>query len=95
MAYAALAIHHPRPEHRDDLIGVMRETARRASAGAPGLIGMSSYADTRSGRLVGLSRWESLEALEAVLEPAIAGAAEYDRVWGEKPTDVLVLEELE
>jgi hypothetical protein len=26
-------------------------------------------------------------------EAAIAGAAEYDRIWADQPTDVLVLEE--
>jgi heme-degrading monooxygenase HmoA len=72
----------------------MLDARRRAAAGAPGLIEMTSYADTRSGRLVGLSRWQSLEALDAVLPTAIAGAAEYDRRWGERPTDVLVVEEL-
>jgi heme-degrading monooxygenase HmoA len=63
MTYAALAIHHPRPEHRDEWIQVMLGTSLRAAAGAPGLIEMTSYADTRSGRLVGMSRWESLEEL--------------------------------
>jgi heme-degrading monooxygenase HmoA len=94
MTYAALAIHHPRPEHRDEWIQVMLGTSLRAAAGAPGLIEMTSYADTRSGRLVGMSRWESLEALDAVLPTAMAGAAEYDKRWGERPTDVLVLQEL-
>jgi heme-degrading monooxygenase HmoA len=93
MAFAALAIHHPRPEHRQEWIEVMRE-AKRASEGAPGRLDMTNYADTKTGRLVGLSRWESLEALQAILPAAMAGASHYDELWGEQPSDVLVLEEV-
>ena len=93
MAFAALAIHHPRPEHRDQWIDVMRQRAG-TMVSAPGLLDMAGYADTNSGRLVGLSRWESKDALEAVIGAAIEGAAALDRLWADQPTDVLVLQEL-
>ena len=93
MPFAALAIHHPRPEHRDEWIEVMRQI--RSGAAPPGLIHRTGYADTKGGRLVGLSRWEFREALDAVIGAAIAGAAALDAIWADQPTDVLVLEELE
>ncbi|HEX7114206.1 MAG TPA: hypothetical protein VF193_03660 [Steroidobacter sp.] len=91
MPFAAIAIHHPRPEHREDWMKVMR--AVRQAPAPPGLISRTSYADTRSDRLIGISRWESREAVESVIETAIAGAAEYDRIWADAPTDVFVAEE--
>jgi len=89
--YAALAIHHPRPAHREEWIDVMRQV-RAAASGVPGLIEATGYSETHSGRLVGLSRWESRKALDAVLPAAIERASECDRLWADRPTDVLVLE---
>ncbi len=94
MPFAALAIHHPRPEHRDEWIEVMKQM-RSGAAPPPGLIDRAGYADTKGGRLVGLSRWESREALDAVIGAAIDGAAALDAIWADQPTDVFVLEELD
>ncbi len=67
----------------------------RGRAAPPGLIHRASYADTKGGRLVGLSRWESREALDAVIGAAIDGAAALDAIWADEPTEVFVLEELD
>lgn len=92
MARAALAIHHPRPEHRQEWIQVMQ--GLRDAPRPAGLIDSAGYADTKTGRLVGLSRWESKEALDAVIGFAIEGAAKLDAIWANQPTDVLILEEI-
>jgi heme-degrading monooxygenase HmoA len=87
---AALAIHHPQAEHVDEWIAVMRQTAARSS-GRVGFIDITGYRDTRSNRLVAISRWDNAEALAEVLPSAIDGARQLDERWGERPTDVLVL----
>ena len=90
MPFAAIAVHHPRAEHRSDWIEVMCGVARMPAP--PGLISREIYTDTRSARLIGISYWDSREAVEVVIEAAIAGAAAYDRIWADQPTDVLVAE---
>lgn len=92
MVFAALAIHHPRPERRDEWIAVMRQVG--AQPPPPGLIDRAGFADRKTGRVVGFSRWESREALDVVITKAIEAASALDRVWADTPTDVLVLEEL-
>lgn len=74
-----------------------RSCARRATPqpASPGLIGaIRGYSETDGRRLVGISRWESMHALEA----GIAGIKEQsdaaDRAWAERPTEVLILGEI-
>jgi heme-degrading monooxygenase HmoA len=90
----AIAIHHPKPEHRDEWIATMRQ-AGEGSVGIPGLIGpITGYTDVEGRRLVGISHWESAEALEA----GVAGIKELsdhaDSMWGERPTEVLLLDDI-
>ena len=59
-----LAIHHPKPEHVDDMLASMHRV-NQAAAGAPGLIEIGAWRDQGSDRLVGLARWESEEAFQA------------------------------
>ena len=90
----AIAIHHPKPEHREEWVTLMRQ-AGEAANGVPGLIGsIDGYRDTRSGRLVGVSRWESMEALEAGVAGVKKMSDEADQRWGELATEVLVLSEI-
>lgn len=90
--FAAIAFHYPRPEHRSEWIEVMSQV--RARLDVPGRIDQTGYADLKTGRLVAISRWESREALEAVIETAIEQAAALDRKWADTPTEVFLLEEL-
>jgi quinol monooxygenase YgiN len=90
----AIAIHHPRPEHRDEWIALMRQ-AGAASAGIPGLIGtIAGYREDPGGRLVGISHWESTEALEKGVTGMRTMSDQADQAWGEQPTVVLLLSEL-
>ena len=90
--FAAIAFHYPRPEHRSEWIEVMSQVGARMDV--PGRIDQVGYADVGSGRLVAISRWESREALEAVVGAAIEAAAALDRKWADTPTEVFILEEL-
>jgi quinol monooxygenase YgiN len=90
--FAAIAFHYPRPEHRSEWIEVMNQV--RARMDVPGRIDVIGYADLESGRLVAISRWESREALEAVIGAAIEQATALDRKWADTPTEVFLLEEL-
>ncbi|HZV75862.1 MAG TPA: antibiotic biosynthesis monooxygenase [Conexibacter sp.] len=90
----AIAIHHPRPEHRDEWLEIMRQ-AGQASANLPGLIGpIAGYREADGARLVGVSHWESMDALRAGIAGIKQQSQQADHAWGRQPTDVLVLSEL-
>jgi heme-degrading monooxygenase HmoA len=86
-----LAIHHPKPEHTDDLLASMRRVDE-AAQGAPGLIQIGAWRDQRSDRLVGLALWESAEAFHASVERIFQAVADdpFDQ-WLEQPPDVFHL----
>jgi quinol monooxygenase YgiN len=85
----AVAIHHPRPEHVDDWLDVMRQVGAQPP---PGVVDIIGYRDQRvSNNLIAISRWESEEAMNTVLPAMETRSAELDQKWGERPTDVLVL----
>jgi quinol monooxygenase YgiN len=86
---AALAIHHPRPEHVDEWIEVMKQVAEQAP---PGMIDSVGYRDQKvRNNLVAIARFESEEALEGILPGIQAWSDELDQKWGERPTDVFIL----
>lgn len=90
----AIAIHHPKPDHRDEWIAIMRQ-AGEGSAGIPGLLGsIAGYAEVNGGRLVGVSYWESGDALTAGVAGIKKLSDQADSAWGERPTDILVLDEV-
>jgi quinol monooxygenase YgiN len=88
---ALLAIHHPRPDHVDDWTRVLRRTAAD-SEGRAGFVDSAIFRDTRSNRLVALTRWETEEAVEGHVSSSLAAARELDGEWGAGPTEMLVLE---
>ena len=91
--FTHIAIHTPKPEHRDDVIASMRR-AHAASAGAEGLLQMRPWREVDGGRLVGLAIWESREAFLAAA-PGIFAAVGHDPFdeWESEPTVTLHLEE--
>jgi quinol monooxygenase YgiN len=92
MMVAALAIHHPRPEHVDEWIDVMRQVGAQSP---PGMIDIAGYRDQKvSNNLIAISRFESQEALEVILPGIQAWSDELDQKWGEWPTDVFILRDL-
>ena len=90
----AIAIHYPKQQHLDEWADRMRQ-AGEASVAIPGLRGkIAGFRDTQSGRLVGLSDWDSMDALEAGIAGVKAKSDEADRAWGERQTDLLILDEI-
>ena len=89
--FVHLAVHHPKPEHADDLLASMHRVDQ-AAQGAPGLIQIGAWRDQRSDRLVGLALWESAEAFEASAERIFQAVADdpLDQ-WLQQPPDVLHL----
>jgi heme-degrading monooxygenase HmoA len=86
-----LAIHHPKPDHADNLLASMHRVDA-AAQGAPGLVQIGAWRDQRSDRLIGLALWESAEAFEASAERIFAAVADdpFDQ-WLELPPDVFHL----
>jgi heme-degrading monooxygenase HmoA len=85
--FSHLAIHHPKPEHVEDLLASMHR-ADAAAVGTPGLIQMGAWRDARSDRLVGLALWESKEAFEAGAETIFAAVADDPIMeWSQRPPD--------
>lgn len=93
MTFITLGIHYVKPEYVDDLLGAMQRI-NEAAHGAPGLLKIGAWRDIPTGRLVGVSMWESREAFEAAQKRIFAAAADlpFDQ-WEEHPRDVLLLEE--
>ncbi|MBF6604129.1 MAG: antibiotic biosynthesis monooxygenase [Chloroflexi bacterium] len=91
MKHLFLAIHHPKPEHLDDLLGAMAglgETLARV----PGLVEVRTWRD--ESRVVAMSVWESREALAAA-RPTM-GAAIVDvpfAQWEARPRELYFLDE--
>ena len=61
MRYLSLAMHYPKPEHVDDLLGAMKRLGEALQA-VPGLLEASAWKDQASGRIVAISTWESQQA---------------------------------
>ncbi len=69
-----LSIHTPGPGRESDLIASMHRFGA-AAAGAPGLIDVKTLRDRRTGRLIGMARWQneaSWEAGVAAMRAAVA-----------------------
>ena len=87
-----LAIHHPKPEYRDDVPASMRRVDA-AAAGQEGLIRINGWREIEGDRLVGISMWDSMEAFEAAT-PVIFAAAQNDPwdLWEDVPVESMFLE---
>ena len=91
--FTHIAIHTPKPEHRDDVIASMQR-ARAAGDGAKGLLQMGPWREIDGGRLVGLALWESREAFLAAAPGIFAAVADdpFDE-WHAEPVVSLQLVE--
>ncbi len=69
-----LSIHTPRPGKEGDLIASMHRFGA-AAAGAPGLVDVKTLRDRRTGRLIGMARWEDEESWRAGVEAMRAAVA--------------------
>ncbi len=86
-----LAIHYPKPEHLDDLVGAMAALGRTLER-TPGVLAVSTWRDAE--RVVAMSTWTSPEALAAA-RPAMAAAiadVPFDE-WEARPRERYLLDE--
>jgi heme-degrading monooxygenase HmoA len=88
-----LSIHTPKPGKEQDLIDSMHRFGA-AGAGQPGFIEAKTLRDKRTGRLVGMARWEDevswrrgVEAMHAVV------ADDPFAEWEAEAADSFLLEE--
>ena len=73
-----MSIHTPRPGKEEDLIASMHRFGA-AGAGQHGFIEGLVLRDTRSGRLVGVARWEDEASWRAGVEAMRAAVADAER----------------
>lgn len=67
MAFMFIAIHYPKPEHREDVLRSMTRTGE-ALRGSSGLLQIGPWKEEGGNRLIGVSIWESREAFERALQ---------------------------
>jgi heme-degrading monooxygenase HmoA len=96
MAFVFIAIHHPKPGHRDDVRRSMERTGDRLSS-APGLLQVGTLTETDGNAMIGFSIWESREAFEETLKALgrFSQAGSQDRLrdeWEERPADEIFAE---
>ena len=89
-----LSIHTPKPGKEQDLIDSMHRFGA-AGAGQPGFIEAKTLRDARTGRLVGMARWEDEASWRAGVE-AMRAAVEDDPFdeWEAEDTQGFLLEDV-
>ncbi len=89
-----MSIHTPRPGKEEDLIASMHRFGA-AGAGQQGFIEGLVLRDTRSGRLVGVARWEDEASWRAGVEAMRVAVADdpFDE-WEDGDTEGFALEEV-
>jgi quinol monooxygenase YgiN len=92
VTFIFIAIHHARPEHRDEVLDSMREMAG-ILADEPGFIEAAPWLDADGLRVVGVSRWTSREAFEAAVTIPTGDAALAVPPRESRPRERLLLEE--
>lgn len=95
MRYLFMAIHHPKPAYRQDLLTWIGRVGAALRA-YPGLLLLGDFDDAAHGRIVAVSIWESAEHFRTARERAFAALGEeapYE-VWETRPVEVFTLDEL-
>jgi hypothetical protein len=85
-----MVIHHPKPQHRDDLIRGMLERAE-LMAGTPGFISAGPWLVEDDERIVGLARWESKDAFLAAVPPGFGVQTSDVHEWETRPREIFHL----
>src|SRR5262249_43693465 len=96
MRYLFMAIHHPKPEYRQDLVTWIGRVGAALRV-QPGLLHLGDFDDVATGRIVAVSLWESEAHFRTGRERAFASLGEdapYE-VWETRPLEVFTLGELE
>ena len=90
MRFLSLAMHYPKPEHVDDLLGAMKRLGGALHT-APSLLEATAWQDHASGRIVAISTWESSQAFfnaRPVIGEAIKDVP-FDE-WEAKPRELFI-----
>ena len=90
--YVSLAIHYPKPDKEALLIEAMKQLGK-AVQNQPGLYYMNAHKDLQKGVVVGLSIWETKEAMLAA-GPIIMGVVQntpFDD-WETQPREIYQLD---
>ena len=89
-----LSIHTPKPGKEDDLIASMHRFGA-AAEGAPGFVEARVLRDRRSGRLIGMARWEDEASWRAGVE-LMRAAVDDDpfEEWEAEETEGFLLDEV-
>jgi hypothetical protein len=92
MSFTFMAFHHPRPEHREDLLRGMAEFSAVLGS-LPGLIEAGAWEQGGDPRIVAISRWESRAAFETAWPVMAAALADtpFD-VWEEREAELFLLD---
>ncbi|MFD6179390.1 MULTISPECIES: antibiotic biosynthesis monooxygenase family protein [unclassified Isoptericola] len=94
MTFAFVAIHHPRPERRQELLDGMLEMGT-VMAAAPGYLGAGPWEDAHTDRILGISFWESEAAFRAAVPPGIGDPSDEVPEAETRPRDVFLLQSYE
>jgi quinol monooxygenase YgiN len=87
MRYLYLAMHYPKSEHVDELLGAMKRLGEALHT-VPGILEATAWKDSVSGRIVAISTWES----RPVIGEAIRDVP-FDE-WEAKPRELFNLDEV-
>lgn len=90
--FQVIAIHHARAEHVEDFLAFMRRVREHVGS-PPGLIEFTSWRETETTMLIGLSRWESPQAFSDALPLVVELGPERRPEWSERPDEVLTFVE--
>ncbi len=90
MNYLTLGIHHPKQEHKQDLLDATQKIAEQARK-LDGLVDTGAWLDEATGRVIMMSLWESEAAAmtaRPVLGPLVKELPFSD--WESQPPEQLV-----
>ena len=89
MSYLYLALHHPKPEHLDDLLTAMHRL-NDALQDAPGLLQIGAWRDESSTRIVAISIWESQKDFQGASGriASVVANVPFDE-WEERPRELI------
>lgn len=94
MSFLYLAIHHPKAEHRLDLLAAMHHLDEVMKS-APGLQWIDAWAEVSGERIIALSIWETRDAFQAALGKIGTGVAGVPfEEWEERPRELIRAEEI-
>jgi len=95
MSYLYLAVHYPKPEHRNDLLAAMQRL-NAALQDAPGLIHIGAWQEESGTRIVAISIWESQNAFQEALGRFASAVGDVPfGEWEQRPRELIRASEIE